>query len=48
MPELDGVTLIALASFAALVVGWLLAPTETVSHVRVASPSRATETVLAA
>jgi hypothetical protein len=30
MPELDGTTIIAIASFAALVVAWLVAPTETV------------------
>ncbi len=40
MPELDGVTIIALASFAALVLGWLVAPTETVTHVHVASVSK--------
>jgi hypothetical protein len=30
MPELDGTTILAIASFAALVVAWLAAPTDTV------------------
>ncbi len=47
MPELDGVTIIALASFAALVLGWLVAPTETVTHVHVATKKVAHEAVAA-
>ncbi len=31
MPELDGTSVIAIASFAALVIAWLMAPTETVA-----------------
>lgn len=33
MPELAGTQLIAIASFAALVIAWLMAPTETVEVV---------------
>ena len=29
MPELDGITILAIGSFAALVVAWLAAPNET-------------------
>lgn len=35
MPELDGVTIIALASFGVLVMTWLLAPKETIVAVSV-------------
>jgi hypothetical protein len=31
MPELDGTTIVAIASFAVLVVAWLFAPTEPVT-----------------
>ncbi len=47
MPELDGVTITAFASFAALVLAWLLAPSETVSHVQVAKSTLVTEAVAA-
>lgn len=35
MPQLDGVGILAIASFAALVVAWLLAPTTTVEPAEV-------------
>lgn len=34
MPELAGTQVVAIASFAALVVAWLMAPAETVEVVR--------------
>lgn len=40
MPELDGVSIIAIASFAALVVAWLVAPNTTVEAAE-AEPVRA-------
>lgn len=45
MPDLDAVSIVALASFMALVVAWLLAPMETAT---VVSVSRRTETERAA
>ena len=40
MPELDGVSILAIASFAVLVVAWLIAPNTTV-EVSEAEPVRA-------
>ena len=36
MPELDGTSIIAIASFAGLIVAWLMAPAEPVATARVA------------
>lgn len=38
MPELDGTSIIAIASFASLVVAWLMAPTESVVTVAKGEP----------
>lgn len=41
MPELDGTTILAIGSFAALVVAWLAAPNDTIVATKVREPAAA-------
>lgn len=47
MPELDGVTIFAFASFAALVFGWLVAPADAIARVDFADSTLVTEAAAA-